>query len=364
VHGAQSEKSISHPVQDSFVSADHPGQYCDFQEAAGPEKMLKAPIPVDDQARVDALNNTGLLDTPADERFDRYTRLVKRLFDVPIALVSLVDTNRQWFKSCIGLDVDETARDISFCGHTILDTQMFIVEDTEADDRFSDNPLVTGEPHIRFYAGYPLRGAGGHRLGTLCIIDQRPRTLNESDLSTLSDIGEMVAGELGSLQLASTDELTGLTNRRGFEMLTEQALAICRRGGEPASLLMIDMDGFKAINDQHGHEEGDRALIEFSRLLLTVFRESDVVARLGGDEFAVLLTGTNDADSQRALARLNEAVTERNQYSDRAYPLAFSGGTTTCQTDQKNQDIAELLRQADAQMYDQKRHKLEQRMSI
>ena len=364
MHGAQSEKSISHPVQDSFVSADHPGQYCDFQEAAGPEKMLKAPIPVDDQARVDALNNTGLLDTPADERFDRYTRLVKRLFDVPIALVSLVDTNRQWFKSCVGLNVDETSRDISFCGHAILGSDIFIVEDTEADERFSDNPLVTDEPFIRFYAGYPLRGPSGHSLGTLCIIDLQPRKLNEVDLSTLSDIGEMVAGELGSLQLASTDELTGLTNRRGFELLSEQALAICRRAGEPASLLMIDMDGFKAINDQHGHEEGDRALIEFARLLLTVFRESDVIARLGGDEFAVLLTGTSETNTERALERLNEAVAERNQHSDKPYPLAFSGGSTSCQTDQKNQDLAELLRQADARMYDQKRQKLEQRMSF
>jgi diguanylate cyclase (GGDEF)-like protein len=239
---------------------------------------------------------------------------------------------------------------------------MFIVENAEVDARFSDNPLVTGEPHIRFYAGYPLRGPSGHRLGTLCIIDQRPRELSDADLGTLSDIGEMVAGELGSLQLASTDDLTGLTNRRGFELLAQQALAICRRGGEPASLLMIDMDGFKTINDRYGHEEGDRALIEFGRLLLAVFRESDVVARLGGDEFGVLLTGTSEKDADRALARLNEAVAGRNLNCDKPYPLAFSGGWTPCHADQRHQNLAELLRLADARMYDQKRLKLEQRM--
>jgi len=324
--------------------------------------MQKAPIPIDDVLRVAALRQTGIMDSPADERFDRYTRLVKRLFDVPIAAISLVDANRQWFKSRIGLDVCETPRGISFCGHAILSSEIFIVEDAATDSRFSDNPLVTGEPHIRFYAGYPLRGFNGHKLGTLCIIDQQPRTLSETDLQTLRDVGEMVAGELGSLQLASTDQLTGLSNRRGFELLAQQALAMCQRAGQPASILMLDLDDFKAINDEHGHEQGDRALVEFSQLLLQVFRESDVVSRPGGDEFCVLLTGSCEGEAQVALQRLHDAVAQQNRCSDRPYSLAFSGGVTLCSSGERNLKLDEVLNMADARMYEEKREKREQRV--
>ncbi len=122
---------------------------------------MKAPdIPQDEQARIKALRSLNVLDTPSEERFDRLTRLAKRMFDVPIALVSLVDENRQWFKSCIGLDVSETPRDISFCGHAILGSEVFIIPDTKKDERFTDNPLVLNDPHIRFYAGCPLRYIG------------------------------------------------------------------------------------------------------------------------------------------------------------------------------------------------------------
>ncbi|MGI9327529.1 MAG: sensor domain-containing diguanylate cyclase, partial [Pseudomonadales bacterium] len=207
--------------------------------------MQEPLIPSDESERVAELCELQILDSPAEERFDRYTRLVKRLFDVPIALVSLVDSNRQWFKSSMGLGATETPRNISFCGHAINTDSVFVVEDASLDPRFADNPLVTGDPHIRFYAGYPLKGPNGHRVGTLCIIDRKPRVLDAHDLEALSDVGEMATSELASLQLASTDTLTGLSNRRGFEMLGEQALAFCAHADKPASVAMIDMDGLK-----------------------------------------------------------------------------------------------------------------------
>ncbi|MFM5486675.1 GAF domain-containing protein, partial [Aeromonas veronii] len=118
--------------------------------------MQSPVVPDNERLRLDALRRLAILDSPAEERFDRITRMARNMFDVPIALVSLVDENRQWFKSCCGLPVLETPRDISFCGHAILGEELFVVEDAAQDPRFSDNPLVTGEPHIRFYAGHPL----------------------------------------------------------------------------------------------------------------------------------------------------------------------------------------------------------------
>lgn len=150
---------------------------------------------MDDSQRVDSLCRLQLLDTPPEERFDRLTRIAKSYFNVPIALISLVDAKRQWFKSRQGLDAAETPREISFCGHAILGVDIFVVEDALNDSRFSDNPLVLGPPNVRFYAGAPLSTVDGARVGTLCIIDDKPRTLSESDRRFLRDLADCVEQE-------------------------------------------------------------------------------------------------------------------------------------------------------------------------
>lgn len=140
---------------------------------------MQAPaIPDYERQRLDALRRLAILDSSAEERFDRITRMARNLFEVPISLISLVDGERQWFKSRCGLDAQETPRDISFCGHAILGEEIFVVEDATRDPRFADNPLVLGDPHIRFYAGSPLHIAGGYKVGTLCLIDRQPRQLD------------------------------------------------------------------------------------------------------------------------------------------------------------------------------------------
>ena len=149
-------------------------------------RMRKPPVPINETQRLRRLMTLRVLDTPSEERFDRITRLAKRLFDVDICLVSLVDSERQWFKSKQGLDVCETPRAVSFCGHAIVKEELFVT-DASRDDRFSDNPLVTGEPHIRFYAGVPVHGPGGHRVGTFCIIDSRPREFWRPDHGNAQD---------------------------------------------------------------------------------------------------------------------------------------------------------------------------------
>ena len=164
---------------------------------------MKAPkLPTEELERQAALERTGLLDTQPEERFDRYTRMACKAFNVPIALVSLVDSNRQWFKSCQGLSAKETPRSISFCGHAILRSDLLVIEDTFLDDRFVDNPLVTDDPHIRFYAGAPLHNSEGFRLGTLCLIDRAPRSFDQNDQSLLRDIADCVEREI-NLQAAA-----------------------------------------------------------------------------------------------------------------------------------------------------------------
>jgi PAS domain S-box-containing protein len=158
--------------------------------------MQPPAFPEDELQRLAALQRRAILDTPPEERFDRLTRLARQMFGTQIAVVSLVDAGRQWFKSCQGLDASETGRDISFCGHAILGADIFLVADASLDSRFADNPLVTGPPHIRFYAGAPLTTADGYRIGTLCIIDDRSRQLTAPELRALRDLADCVEAEI------------------------------------------------------------------------------------------------------------------------------------------------------------------------
>ena len=158
--------------------------------------MTPAPIPADEDERLAALRELLLLDTPPEERFDRLARFAAEQLDTPIALLTLVDGQRQWFKSRMGLEATETPREISFCGHAILKNELFVVEDASRDPRFADNPLVTGEPHIQFYAGAPLKLPGGQNVGTLCLIDNKPRTLDDIDLAILGSLRDLAVEEL------------------------------------------------------------------------------------------------------------------------------------------------------------------------
>jgi len=170
--------------------------------------VVEPTVPADENERIAELCSLHILDTPAEERFDRITCTVQLVFNVPIALITLVDGNRQWFKSRAGLDAAETPRNISFCGHAILSDDAFIVPDAAADPRFADNPLVTGEPFIRFYAGVPLHAAGGARLGTLCMIDRVPRAFSEDDAATLRDLAKWAELELNLYSVSKATELS------------------------------------------------------------------------------------------------------------------------------------------------------------
>ena len=318
---------------------------------------MKAPdYPDNEDARVATLRSLDILDTEPEERFDRLTRIARRLFRVPIALVSFIDINRQWFKSSQGLEVKEMSRDISFCGHAILGDDIFMISDASLDDRFYDNPLVTDEPRIRFYAGVPLVISQGIKIGTLCLIDREPRILSEEDKELLRDLGQMAAQELSSVQLATIDELTQISNRRGFIALAVHALNLCKRLNKPASLFFFDLDLFKEINDCYGHAEGDYALISFSKILKEAFRTSDVIGRLGGDEFVALLSNADRRETQQILQRLDQVLIDFNNQACRGYDIAYSVGIIEFDAI-RHQSINDLLADGDRLMYKQKREK-------
>jgi diguanylate cyclase (GGDEF)-like protein len=316
---------------------------------------LQAPkIPENEDSRLSALKSLNVLDTEPEDRFDRLTRLAKRMFDVPIALVSLVDENRQWFKSCIGLPVSETPRDISFCGHTILGDDIFLIPDAAADSRFEDNPLVTRDPNIRLYAGCPLKAPDGSKIGTLCTIDTKPRDFGEEDLEALKDLAAMVESELAAVELAIQDDLTGISNRRGFLMQAEHGLQISARQSAPTSLIFFDLDGFKEINDKFGHAEGDHALKAFSKTMESAFRDSDLIARLGGDEFALLQIDTSGEASKASVQRFQKEIDGYNLINKRGYDLAFSYGIVEYNADM-HKSVEQLIRDGDTLMYKQKK---------
>ena len=163
--------------------------------------MQAPPTPPDEEERLRDLVCLRILDTPPEPRFDRITRVAQHLFRVPIATIALIDRQRQWLKSKQGVEARETPRSISLCGHTILQDDVFVVENAVADARFADNPLVTGHPSIRFYAGTPLRGPSGRRVGTLCVIDSVPRSSCAADRAALADLGHWAESELANVGL-------------------------------------------------------------------------------------------------------------------------------------------------------------------
>jgi len=159
-------------------------------------RWRKAALPPDEEERLAAVYRLGLLDTDAEERFDRHARIAAAAFDAPIALVTLIDRERQWYKAHYGFDFSETSRDMGFCSHAILQNEPLVVNDALRDDRFADNPVVIGDPHVRFYAGIPLHAADGARVGAFCIVDSKPRSLSAAQLRLLKDIARLIEEEL------------------------------------------------------------------------------------------------------------------------------------------------------------------------
>lgn len=307
----------------STLSAVHTGQTPSDGPGAPPDAVVQ------DAARLLALQRYAILDTPMEPAYDELARIAGHVCEAPVALISFVDRHRQWFKAALGGMPAETPLDQSVCRCALRQTGVFVVPDLAQDPRFCHMHIVT-QPHpLRFYAGAPLVTPDGYVLGTLCVLDHAPRTLSPAVLDMLSALSRQVVRLLelkrandrqGQMLLeleearrqmavlAHTDVLTGLANRRSFTERLRQELALLQRDGEPACLLMMDIDHFKRVNDVHGHHVGDQALQLFAALCRDVFRAADVVGRWGGEEFLALLPGTRVEQAQAVAQRIHAAL--------------------------------------------------------
>jgi diguanylate cyclase (GGDEF)-like protein len=262
----------------------------------------------DEEGRLAALARYQVLDTPAEAPFEKITSLVQSVLGVPICAVSLVDRERQWFKSIQGLDARETPRSISFCTHTIKTDQTLVVADALEDPRFATNPLVLGEPHIRSYAGVPLQTPDGYNVGALCAIDVAPRDYSEAQLGILRSFASLVVDELELRRIAERDHLTHALTRRGFVEQMKKEIARYHRHARESVLVMMDVDHFKSVNDRFGHPAGDEVLKAIAAACLKNLRENDAFGRLGGEEFGILLTDTDAGGGLDAAEKIRRTI--------------------------------------------------------
>lgn len=307
-------------------------------------------LPADEDDRQTALDALNVVDTPSDPTYDRIVRIARATFGQPIALISLVDRNRQWFKARLGLDADETPRSESFCAHAIHGNAVMVVEDATADPRFSDNPLVTCEDGIRFYAGAPLALASGHRVGTLCVAGPQPAKMDDAQRDLLRDMAAIVVQELELRRTAGVDALTGLYNRRIIDDIGHGEFARARREGTPLSVAVIDLDHFKKINDTFGHAAGDAVLRAMGPVCQNALRASDIIGRYGGEEFLVILPNTTAAQAKVVIERVRGDI-ENIMISELGGRWHVSASIGIAEVEPGDPAMSAVIARADAALY-------------
>ncbi len=307
----------------------------------------------DEAGRLAALRSYEVLDTPREAAFDQITNLIKTIFDVPICTVSLVDKDRQWFKSCVGMPFQQTDRDVSFCAHTILERGAFFVPDMTLDPRFAQNPQVTGDPFIRSYLGVPLCSPDGYNVGSLCAIDIVPRTYTADQVQVLKSFADLVVNELELRRIAQVDHLTGAATRRGFTLEMEKALSKFLRSGSRSSLIVLDVDHFKRVNDTYGHPVGDFVLRSVTEKLSSHLRHGDTLGRLGGEEFGILLGNTGLDQALDAAERLRVHLASFQISSNPPLCVTASFGVATL--DHETTAVEGWMATADEALYQAKK---------
>ena len=329
--------------------------------------------PFDELQRLHSLKTLNLLYTPIDKSFERITRLVKTFFQIPIVAISLIDEEVQWFKSIQGLDICDTARDVSFCGHAILQDDIFIINDAFSDLRFIDNPLVKSEPSIRFYAGYPIRSIDGYKIGTLCLIDSKPREYTQEQLNTLKEFAGIVEdiihnqkqtwthnlfiNELDEVKRKSLiDPLTRVWSKKAIEQFLVKKLILSKAQNQNFGLSLINIDDFKLINDNYGHLAGDVVLREATKILLDCLRKYDILGRWGEEGF-IAIVETNDAKILKLIldrARKEVAKTPIN-FEGHNISISCTAGLVSVEP-LKFETISKLISLAETTLYQGKKY--------
>ena len=280
--------------------------------------------PYDEEERLDALKRLNIFSGESEERFDRITRIAQRMFAVPMADFSVIDADRQRFKSSYGYNSQEIPRDIALANYAILKNGVFVVPDALADDRFAGNPLVVSQPKIRFFASHPIRTKSGYRIGALSIADREPRGLSAHDQSVFRDLSEMIENELSYLETSQFDRLTQMSINDGFYNIAEQSLRVCERQKTPAVAVVFDVKKVMSANDVEKSIEKDKHLKVFASQLRHFFRKSDVVGRLGSDEFSALLINAKSEHVDEIVRKLQTSVDIYNSESGGGGQVSFS----------------------------------------
>ena len=342
--------------------------------------MIKPDKPTDESQRLEALRRYHILDSDREKSFDDLVVIAKAVCGTSMAAVTLIDVERQWFKSINGTSAVELPRDDSMCGHAILKPrEVMVVEDAQQDVRFHDNPLVTGDPHVRFYAGAPLISSDGQPLGTLCVFDPEPQYLDASQAEALAALSrqvmlvmelrrfardiqshmmqrddyERLLSEYHDVLLAQnadlteqsrTDALTGLPNRRAMTAALQDAVTSADGQPRQTCVALVDIDHFKHINDFHGHATGDRVLAELGVLLRSHFSGRGLAARYGGEEFVALMPDVDLRTAELQCEFLRMAVADLPL----GFPVTVSIGVAQYQA---GETTDQTLARADAALY-------------
>lgn len=314
---------------------------------------MQCNIQNEEATRLAALQRYNILDTAPEESFDRITRLAKTVLGTPMVMVSLVDADRQWFKSRQGTDVTETPRSISFCTHTIKTDEPLIVPDALENPTFCNSPLVQGPPHVRFYIGVPLTMHDGCRIGALCAVDTKPRELSPEHIAVLRDLARLVVDEIELRQIATTDSLTGALTRRGFDIEINREFNRAERHNHDLSLIAVDVDHFKKVNDTYGHPAGDLVLKTVAAQIKQAIRAEDFMARMGGEEFVVALPETNADQAMVVAEKIRQVIAAATAQTQRGV-IAVTASFGVAGGNGSEEDWNAILKNADAALYEAK----------
>ncbi len=300
------------------------------------------PPPVTEARRLADLSSYQVLDTPQDERFDRITRIAARVYGADVAFLSFMDANQQWMKSKTSDALsDQVDRDRSICTMVVGSGSELVIEDMRTAPELEGHPTARDIPW-RFYAGVPLRGEEGSVIGTLCILREEAGTPPSFNIDVLRDLAEISSHELilarrnSELhQLSNTDALTGLPNRRMFDQEFHRSWRRARRTGVSTSLLLLDLDHFKEVNDTAGHQAGDQVLAKFGRFLSSFAgRPDDLAARVGGEEFALILSGSDSAGAAKVADAIIRALDAIALPHPKRHVITTSIGIATLRSDE------------------------------
>lgn len=339
-----------------------------------------------EQARLEALRRYRIVDTLPEQSYDDIVGMAALICGAPQAVMTFVDEDRQWFKAAHGIEGDQTERSIAFCDIAIRrPEEVLVVSDASRHPRFKDYPQVTGPDHLRFYAGAPMVTPAGQALGTVCVIDIKPRELSPEQLAALQALArlavqllELRKGKLDAqrqlaerelhtrdllryqrkLEMenselsaeASTDALTGLLNRTGLEKVNQELGPDTLARNTPYSVAMLDIDHFKRINDTLGHAAGDAVLRIVGEEIAKGVRGGDIAVRYGGEEFLVIMPGTPLAGAKTVVERIRAEIATR---PDLPMPVTLSAGLAMGRAGTDAVDV--LFQRADQALYRAKR---------